>query len=418
MNRRQFIRMSGAAAAGLGFAGPVGRAVAYARPGYATPRAGTDKVVVALNLFGGNDGINTIVPLNEYDRYRALRPNLALDRDQLLPVAGAPDLGFNPSMTALRDLHALGKVAIVAGMGLPANAVGLFDHEASSYVFQSCDITRAAATTAPSGWLGRYIDSVEPGVITPAIDLVGNQLVISGLSSEALAISGAIEDFHIYSAFDSDSVLAAYADVQRIAATPGVAERNRRLRASALEQSEVVRQRTEGYAPAATYPADSYLAYSLMEAAQLITSDIGVRAIALGYGEFDTHAGQRDGGYHDNQLGELSDCLSAFYQDLDGHGDADRVVIVVFSEFGRRPEENTDGGTDHGFGSLGFVIGGAVNGGVYGTYPSLAEDRLVLDGNVDVTVDFRSVYSTVLGGFLDTDPVPILGGSFASLGFL
>jgi uncharacterized protein (DUF1501 family) len=424
ITRRQFLRRSAITAVGLNFGSPLLERIAWGAPRRGAKTASTDRVVVTINLFGGNDGLNTVVPLGQYDRYRELRPKLGLDRDVVLPLQNAPDIGLNPGMTALASLYAAGKVAVIVGAGAPQDAEGLFDHEASQYDFQSADITHAADTTQPTGWLGRYLDSVAEGSVSPGIDFGGGSLVVSGHEREALTITS-IDQFQVQPGFDSDARLAAYTDIQRIPHTAsGVGERNRQVRLTAIEQSQIVRDATADYQPAVTYPDDNYLGDTLQQTAKLITADLGVRAIAVGTDGYDTHAAQNDGagngqlGYHDFLLNTVSEAVSAFYQDLAGHGVADRVVILTFSEFGRRPEENNDVGTDHGYGSVMFAVGNPVRGGVYGEYPSLDDDKLVLDGNLDTSVDFRQVYATVLANYLGADPSPVLGGNFDVLGFL
>jgi uncharacterized protein (DUF1501 family) len=429
LNRRQFLRKTGITAVGLSFSSPLLSNLAPAGPrrgAAGAARAGTDKVLVTINLFGGNDGLNTIVPLSQYDLYSDLRPRLAIAREQLLVLPNAPDFAFNPAMTALRDLYAQGKVAVINGVGVPPDAQGLFDHEAAQYEFQSGDILHTSFTSGPTGWVGRYLDSVGEGLVAPGIDFGGGRLLVTGQAREPLTIES-IEQFQIQPSFDTEARLASYQRIMNIPNTEsGAAERNRQVRQNALEQSAIVRDRTAGYVPAVEYPnlEENYLAYSLLQSAQLITADLGVRALSVGHDGYDTHSGQNDGGgngepgYHDYLLNTVSEAVAAFYGDLAAHGVADRVVTLIFSEFGRRPEENNDQGTDHGYGSVGFVIGGGVQGGVYGEYPSLAEDRLVLDGNVDVTVDFRSVYATVLARFMGADPAPVLGADFPLLGFM
>jgi uncharacterized protein (DUF1501 family) len=417
IDRRQFIRRSAITAVGLGFGSPLLERLAYAVPRGARG-ASTDKVVVTLNLDGGNDGLNTIIPLNQYTRYRQLRPTIGFNPDQVLTLPNAPDFGLNPGLSALHGLYTQGKVAAILGAGAPPDTDGLFDHEASQYIFQSADVVRSFDTTAPSGWLGRYLDTTAEGVVSPGIDLGGGGLIVNGRTKEALTLTS-IEEFQVQPLFDYDARLAAYVDIANIPHTASaVGERNRQVRLSAIRQSEIVRERTAAYEPGVTYPADNYLGETLLQTAKLIAADIGVRGVAVGTSGYDTHAGQRDGDYHEFLLQTVGDAVAAFYADLAAHGLAERVLTVVFSEFGRRPEENGDAGTDHGYGSVMFAVGDAVNGGVYGEHPSLDEDRLVLDGNVDVTVDFRSVYATILGRFLGTDPAPVLGGEFDLMGFL
>jgi uncharacterized protein (DUF1501 family) len=149
-----------------------------------------------------------------------------------------------------------------------------------------------------------------------------------------------------------------------------------------------------------------------------VAADLGVKALSVGTDGYDTHASQNDGNYHNDLLLGVSEAVVAFHDDLAAHGLGEKVVLVVFSEFGRRPEQNNDIGTDHGFGSVAFVVGESVRGGLYGEHPSIEESAFVLDGNVDVTTDFRAVYATILDKHLGADPVEVLGEEFSPLGFL
>jgi uncharacterized protein (DUF1501 family) len=429
ITRRRFLSQSAITAVGLSFASPLLDlpAFAAARPKGASQGASRlasgNKVVVAINLSGGNDGLNTVVPLFQYDRYRELRPTLAIPQESVLTLGDAPGIGLNPALAALHTLYGEGKVAVFPGVGAPPNAYGLFDHEASQYLFQSADVTGSANTAVPSGWVGRWLDSVGEGLVAPGINFGGGNLLLRGRTREALAIDS-IEAFQVQPSFDYEARSAAYDALMRMpAAAGGVGERNRQLRLQVIEQSAVVHERTAEYEPAAEYE-DNPLAYSLGECAKLIAADLGVRALAVGFDGFDTHAGQNNGGgagelgYHDYLLATVGNAIAAFYRDLAAHGHGSEVIVLVFSEFGRRPEENNDRGTDHGFGSVAFAVGDAVRGGVYGDHPSLDEAALVLDGNVDVTTDFRSIYATVLGDYLAADPAEILGAAFPSLGFI
>jgi uncharacterized protein (DUF1501 family) len=429
ITRRKFIRNSAITAIGLGLSSPL-----LERTGFASGRAGraaatgNDKVVVTLNLFGGNDGLNTVIPVSQYGRYRDLRPDLGIPEDQLLALNGTTDFAFNPGMTALRDLYNRGKVAVVLGVGAPEEAPSLFDHEGSQYEFQSADVTNEHYYDKPTGWLGRYLDTIGEGVVTPGIDFGGGRLilsgdpdlVISGARREALTISS-IEQFQLQPAVDTEARMAAYETLMAIPnAESAVAERNRQLRIQAIAQSAIVRERTASYTPLVTYPdfQNNYLSYSLFQCAQLIAADLGVKALSVGTDGYDTHSNQNDGNYHNDLLLGVSDAVVAFHDDLTAHGLGQKVVLVVFSEFGRRPEQNNDVGTDHGYGSVAFVVGEGVHGGLYGEHPSLEESALVLDGNVDVTTDFRSVYATILDKHLGGDPAEVLGEAFSSLGFL
>ncbi len=217
--------------------------------------------------------------------------------------------------------------------------------------------------------------------------------------------------------FDALERRKIYRKVQQIRIpNSNVAEVNRRLRVQSLIESDTIRKRTANYVALATYPDDSLLAGQLYQCAQLIWADLGVRAFSVGFGDFDTHYGQV--GIHDRLLKDLSDSVAAFYNDLNAHGLSDRVLILTISEFGRRANENSDVGTDHGFASVAFAIGDPVKGGVYRAYPDLAPSKLVLYGKLHASTDFRSVYATTAAEFLDSDPVPLVGGKFPQLGFL
>ena len=345
------------------------------------------------------------MPLDQYDRYRALRPTLALDRDQLLPLGDAPGLAFHPRLGALAGLYAAGRVAVVPGAGFPLDSDGLFDHESCQRGVQSGVVRNQIATT--SGWLGRWLDGVSGGpVVPPGVDLGGGGLVLRGVAHAPLSVYS-ISDFQLWPwAEDSDRLLGFHRRIQEgsTEANPAAAL-NRTQRLAALDASSELVDRAGSYEPAVPYPEGYPLADSLRECAALITGGFGVRALTVGADGFDTHSSQRADvgggrGLHDALLEEVSEAVAAFHADLDAQGLGDRVLSVVYSEFGRRAYENSDRGTDHGLGSAMLAVGRPVTGGVYGTYPSLSDAGLVRGGNLDVTVDFRSVYATVLGGFL------------------
>jgi uncharacterized protein (DUF1501 family) len=427
ISRRTFLGQSAITAVGLGFASPL---VAAARAGGRGARgAGSRRTIVVVNLQGGNDGLNTLVPLRQFDRYRSIRPTLALKRDRLVGLPGAEDFALNPFMTALGDLYAAGRVAVVAGFGPPADAVGLFDHFQAQSMVQTGNVEEPIG---PTGWIGRYLDVAGEGLVSPAVNLGGGYLVLTGDAAlraagtrrEVLTIR-AVDDIGVTLPEDSAALHAAFERIQRVPARAGAAEYGRRVREQLVDQAAIIHDRTAGYEPAVDYPTENEnpVAFSLGQCARLVAADIGVRALTVGYLGFDTHAAQNDGaegnepGNHDFLLESVSDGLGLFYRDLDAHGLGGDVVTLVMSEFGRRPAENAARGTDHGLGSVAFVVGGGVRGGVYGEYPSLAPERLVLDGNLDATTDLRSVFATILAGFFDQDPAPVLGVDPPRLGF-
>jgi uncharacterized protein (DUF1501 family) len=422
--RREFLRAGAFGALALGLTSPREVLAAAARPRPAAAAGVHDPVVVAVNLFGGNDGLNTVVPLKQYTRYRQLRPAIGWPSAQLIPLPGhEQDFGLTPGLQPLVDLFRQGKVALINGVGCPQSAQGLFDHEASQQNFQTGDVYGTAPPLPPTGWLGRFLDGVQPAALPAAIDFSGAPLLLSGSTNQPLSLY-ALDGFGVYPSADYDARLTAYARLQDAPGAGGVADRNRRLRTQLIDLGGALQTISDTYQVAAgvTYPP-TYLAGALHDCAALIAADRGVRGLAVGFGGFDTHAGELEGPpdtapYHAGLWSEVSDAIAAFYADVHGHGIGGRVVVLVFSEFGRRGFENNDQGTDHGFASVALAIGDPVRGGVYGDYPDLRDQYLVLDGNLDVRVDFRSVYATILAKHLAADPAQILGGSFPQLAFL
>jgi uncharacterized protein (DUF1501 family) len=246
------------------------------------------------------------------------------------------------------------------------------------------------------------------------VDLGGGKVLMTGEAHNPVSITS-LDEFRLKFSFDGAARKSTYQGIMNAKRQDPVAELNRKLRVDALRQSAIIRSRTSGYTSAVTYP-NTYLGGQLAQCATLIWGDLGVKAMAVGTGEYDTHFGQL--GVHDRLLKYLSDSISAFHADLTAHDLADRVLILTISEFGRRVYENNDIGTDHGYASIAFAIGNMVKPGVFGGYPGLSDSNLVFDGNVDVNTDFRSVYSTVLARFLDADPSPVVRGNFPQLGFL
>ncbi len=389
----------------------------------------SNRVVVFLYLFGGNDGLNTVVPINQYSRYQALRPTLGIPQNKLLVLPDHPEIGLNPGLSKLYNLYTSSsslKVAVINGVAMPQDAVGLFDHAGCQYVYQTCDAKQTNRTSAPTGWFGRYFEAGGYTTDLTGIDLGGNPLPLTG-SSYIPASINSISEFYLTPTIDSNetsALLAAYSDIMNIPTPVTVAEYNRTTRVTALADSAIVRQNTSGYVttPGVTYPSTG-LGNSFKNCAQLLTGNLGIRAVTIGAGGWDTHKDQNkinSGstiGYHDNLLKDVSDCIDAFFKDLQGQGIADNVLLVTMSDFGRTAKENSDKGTDHGYSSAAFVVGTTVKKGVYNTYPDL--NALVYNGNsLDIKSDFRSVYSTIASKFLGADPQVVTGGNFPLLGFL
>lgn len=365
---------------------------------------GSDKrCLVLINLHGGNDGLNCVVPYGD-DRYYRLRPGLAIDRNEVLSIDA--HVGLNPTMRALKSLYDRHMVAIVQGVGYPNP-----DHSH----FRSTEIWQTAAPDRyeHTGWLGRYFDDAS----LPSENLFKG-VAISRVLPEALVSSRtdipAIPGLRSYSMI-ADGNTASRDAFSRQArdrtvpfASPYLAH-VMEIEGDAQRSSEELPKLVSGYVPKAAYPATG-IGRSLALAAQIVGSNLGTKVIYVEHGSFDTHHSQRQ--TQDRLLMQFSDAIAAFYADLAAHGNDRRVLTLTFSEFGRRIEENGSGGTDHGEASPLFLIGGGVRGGLYGTMPDLVATNM---GNVRFSVDFRSVYATVLERWLGRPAATVLNGEFTKL---
>jgi uncharacterized protein (DUF1501 family) len=445
-NRREFIKTGALAAAALGIGNSLFGATGQPKVASQYP------VLIVVNLEGGNDGVNAVIPLapNEYNRYRDLRPTLGFSQAALSATQLNGSYALSPGLSPFKSLWNSNKLAVVTGVSVPYNAVGQYDHSAGQYEFQSCDVFRDLTSVA-TGWLGRYLDPYSgpnqpPNTVTPGIDLGGGRLMLTGNVHIPVTIS-TISDFQLQvSGVTSTARRNAYENIMNNYVPDvldGIVDKqNRDFRRQALSQSALINSATSGYSdsppPGANFP-DTWMGRQMWEATKIVLANIGIRAMAIGTGGYDTHSGQNtiittsDFGtaneqieYHQYLLKDASQSIKAAYDYLAAQGASSNVLFLTISEFGRRAEENTGLGTDHGFGSMAFAAGDMVNNGIYGSYPSLNnlyEGYSQNDGSLDIGCDFRNMYSDVLNGLYGVDPQPILDPQnqfpdFQPLGFL
>ena len=407
--RREFLR-DGAKYAALAAAAPflpafLTRTVwAGAEEGARAWTRGTSgRMLVVVQLAGGNDGLNTVVPYTD-DGYLSSRSSLCLTEGDVLKLNDR--LGFHPSLRPFKELHDAGKLAIVQGVGYP---------NPDRSHFRSMEIWHAGAgrhEDVKTGWLGRYFDAQctgkEPGPATIGVNL---GKVFPGAFANTRNLGTTLEDPETYVWQPSGTTKALVKAQEKVFEelnTPRMAEDMaldflQHTGMNAALSAERVRGAVAGYKSKTAYPA-SQLATSLRLIAAMMAGGLETRVFYAHQGGYDTHNNQR--GTHDRLLSDLSTCLAAFQSDLESLGLADRVTTVVFSEFGRRVKENASGGTDHGAASQMFVVGSKVKPGLHGTYPSLTD---LADGDLKHTVDFRSVYASVLADWLGANPAEILG---------
>jgi uncharacterized protein (DUF1501 family) len=410
MKRTVFLSRSlGAAALGSGMPLAFMRAAsAQVLPG-ATATADPGNVLVVVQMSGGNDGLNTVIPYSD-DAYHRVRPTIGVDPKTVLHINDR--IAWNPALTGFDELFKEGHLALLQAVSYP---------DANLSHFEATQIWETASPIKPQqyGWLGRYLDRRYPNGTKPPSpfesialgDTLPAALVAAHVDVPAIGALGAF-NYNTGRDLASKQSAGALYDGAKSGQSPYMAMIADTAR-EAYHGGDELRAKVAGYTAAVTYPTDGF-SQQLKLAAQLIGTNTGTKIVFVSIGSFDTHAGQR--AQQDRLLGYLGNGLLAFQKDLAAHGNDKRVLTMTFSEFGRRVEQNSSNGTDHGTAMPVFITGGSVHGGVYGDHPSLTDlDR---NGNLKFATDFRAVYATVIQRWLGTDPTPILDGQFEPLAFV
>ena len=391
---------------------------------------GRDTILVCILLAGGNDGLNTVVPLTKYGQYYKLRtPStppqglaLAYTQDQLAPLAfdtdyktkpaDATEFAFAPGMDAMRALYATGNLAVVAGVGLPAAETNALSHLNGQLDWLTGQINVGSAP--PSGWLGLTLDKSAAGKLGPCASLAGSTPLLMGTKTQGLVINPPMDHFGVdYGSTDDwQKLTSAYRHIGILPVDNAPAGFDQEQLQVALGDIGTITHYAKSR-PAKHYALPTYLDYQLRDVGRLISAGAGIRGFFAVQGGYDSHSSQAL--YQPPLLAQLSASLSRFYDYLQTQGVAKNVVVMTMSDFGRRPAANEDFGTDHGGASVSFVLGDRVKGGVYGTYPSLS--KFDGNGNLKENVDFRNVLSDLIGA-MGGHPTPILGQTWPSLGFV
>jgi len=373
-----------------------------------------NRMLVVIQMGGGNDGLNTVVPYGNGLYYDA-RPTLAIPESDVLTINN--EIGLNPNMTNFKKFYDEGKMAIVQGVGYP---------NPNRSHFRSTDIWETAnpETVVGSGWLGNYLDatlcesSCATGIPAASVgralplSLRGEQIVVPSIAS--------LESFQFQTneryPQDRDAQVNTVTAINEsmsngdsygaTVATTGL---------SAMRSADQIQEAASQYDSPVDYPQNPF-AQGLQLLAQMIGGGLGTQIMHVSIGGFDTHAEQPDA--HANLLNSVDTGVAAFYEDLVSMGVSDDVLLMSFSEFGRRVRENGSSGTDHGTAAPMFILGNPTVSGIYGQHPGLGVNALDNNGDMAHHVDFRSVYSTVLENWLGVDPTDILGARYENLGFV
>ncbi|HYM00092.1 MAG TPA: DUF1501 domain-containing protein [Blastocatellia bacterium] len=427
ITRRQFItRSAGTVAVGLFMPKLL---LGQTGPGSRSPKDSSRKIFVVIQLAGGNDGLNTVIPYTD-SNYAAQRPNLAFKEPDLKDSSGnstiiSDQLGLHPSLSELKSLYDAGRVAVVLGVGYPDPNLS---HFFSMDVWHTADPTGLAG----EGWLGRYADVAlinQTGLTSAAV--ASGALPKSLLSPKVVVPS--ILSFQFYDFLtdpahpeDNQNQLNTYqANAARNLAAGSLVASINHIGSDAVSNALQLKDSISHYSSSVVYPSDNPLAQGLQMVAEIVTTAPDANLLYVSLGGFDHHSNEIDhsgatpnklAGQHAQLLGWFSQAVKLFYDDMAAHSLADDVVLLQWSEFGRRVNENDSFGTDHGTAAPMFLIGNPIHGGLYGSQPSLASSDLDEAGNMKFNVDFRSVYATVADHWLGVDSGSILGGSFDDVG--
>jgi uncharacterized protein (DUF1501 family) len=405
--------------------------------GIAAEAAG-NTILVSILLDGGCDGLNTVVPLNQYGIYSQLRKipgttqylsvlesdvaaaGTAFEANYTVPSSSAVNYAFHPNMTALRGLYGKGKVAVVLGVGLPPADANRTSHEVAKFDWATGTINKLGYTNL--GWLGQTFDMLgaSGGALPPAVSLnYSAPTILRGAKTHPLVLGGDIGGFTVAcgdGGADCTARLGALASNDALAAPQLASEFARALANETTSFVKTVNQYAAAV-PGADYPAPgrSSLKNQLKQIARLIRAGSPSRAYFASQGGYDTHSQQNSPGHHPDLVLELSEALNDFYGYLAANAFSRNVVIMTYSDFGRRVQANSTAGTDHGTASVAFVIGDLVKPGIYGQYPDLTSlDR---NGNPVIQVDFRNHISDLVAA-LGADPAAIVGSTYPKLGYI
>ncbi|MDD5140722.1 MAG: DUF1501 domain-containing protein [Verrucomicrobiales bacterium] len=382
-------------------------------------------ILVVLQMAGGNDGLNTVVPFTN-DFYHKARPKIGLSAQQVLSLNG--EIGFNSALAGFKNLYDSGNLAVVQGVGYPNPNRS---HFRSTEIWQTAS---ASDRVEKYGWLGRYFDNACSGADPTVGVTIGSQLPQAFFAKQPKGIclnnpqnyrfmaNGSateesykkLNEMEMASPAPDDSnsggtigSLAAGMPMQGGSAVDFIS----RTALDAQMSSDKVRDIAAKAQNQATYPG-SQLGNSLKLVAKLIGGGLPTRVYYVSQGGYDTHTNQVN--TQTRLLQDLGDSTKAFVEDMKAQANMQRVLVMTFSEFGRRVSENANGGTDHGAAAPMFIVGNKVKAGLLGKYPSLAPEDL-FQGDIKYNVDFRNVYAAVLENWLKTKSAPVLGKQFEPL---
>ena len=371
-----------------------------------------DPVLVVLQLAGGNDAVNTLIPYTN-PLYFDNRPNVRIAEDQVLAIND--EIGFHPSMGPLKRLYDEGHMAIIQGVGYPTPSRS---HFRSMDIWHTCEPEKVG----DEGWLGRLIRDIDPNKENVLTGVNFGRGLPRALAAPGVAVAsvGNLETYGVLTGIDDEDQRTKALDVFSKVYAPMIGQGPvldylAQTGLDALAGADILSTAPQMYTSSVEYGGDVVGQY-MRNIVQTHLANFGTRVLytTAPYNSFDTHAGQLA-----NQSllwTDTSRAVADFYDDLQQHNAGDNVMLLIFTEFGRRVHDNGSG-TDHGSGGHAFVVGETVKGGLYGEYPSLEANKL-LEGDLQFNNDFRGLYSTILEKWMGLDAKPIVNGTFEQMDFI
>ena len=369
-----------------------------------------NRTLVVLELAGGNDDLNTVVPYTD-NLYMQMRSRIGVAPGSVLPLDGR--LGLNPVMTGLKTLWDQNRIALVENVGYPNSSLS---HFAARDVWHTADPLLAQR----NGWLGRWADRYIAGNGNPLSCTAISQSLPRTLLSDNVGVPSFVNLASYQYATDgsypgdrSNQIRTFLTQNGAEYEIPNTPDTLSQVGEDAIHSSDMLQTVGAGYVSGGTYPAGT-LGAGLLLIAQIINANVGARILYITFGGFDNHATENSD--HDPLLTNVSAGIKAFFDDLDAHGKSRDVLLLTGSEYGRRVQDNGSNGTDHGTAAAHFVVGNAVRPGIHGSPPNLSS--LDSNGNRTIENDFRAYYGTILQDWLGADSAAILGPGYPNLGFL
>ena len=371
-----------------------------------------DPVLVVLQLSGGNDALNTLVPHGD-PLYYDNRPSVRVPEGQALDLDGYA--GLNPNMGPLKRLYDEGKVAVIQGVGYPNPNRS---HFRSMDIWHTCEPDKQGT----EGWLGRAIREIDPNKENVLTGVNFGRGLPRALAAPGVPVAsvGNLATYGVLTGIEAEDQRTEALDIFSKMYSPtigrsAVVEYLSQTGTDALKGADILSTAPEMYSSTVEYGGDVVAQY-MKNIAQVHLAGFGTRLLytTAPYNSFDTHAGELAA--HASLWTNTSNAITDFMDDLREHDASDNVTLLVFTEFGRRVHDNGSG-TDHGSGGVAFVVGDNVKGGMYGEYPSLEADKL-LEGDLHFNNDFRSIYTDLLENWMGLDAQPLVNGTFEKFNFI